>query len=60
MEVSKILQPADDGSGKRTGIGDSSTGQPEKPSSGFTDEDTKVKRPGKDVKPGPSGKIKPE
>jgi hypothetical protein len=30
------------------------------PSSGFLDENDKVQRPGKEVKPGPSGKIKPE
>jgi len=51
MQESVILQPVDDS-------GRSSTA----PGSGFTDENapSTVKRPGKDVKPGPSGKIQPE
>ena len=60
MQDDQIAQPVDDGSGKRAGSGEGGTGQTEKPSSGFTDEDTKVRRPGKDVKSGPSGKIKSE
>ena len=51
MRDSNILQAIDDGSGKVT----------DKSSSGFTDEkDNTVKRPGRTVKPGPSGKIDPE
>ena len=51
MQESQILQPVDSGSGK------SANGS----SGGFTDEKgTEVKRPGKDVKPGPTGKIEPE
>ena len=50
MQETQILQPVD--SGKKA------SGQQ---SSGFTDEKgTEVKRPGKDVKPGPTGKIDPE
>lgn len=52
-----ILQPIDDGTGRRPGSEDGG----KKPSSGFTDEDNPaVKRPGSDAKPGPSGKIDPE
>lgn len=51
MQDTQILQPVDSGSAKSS----------EKQSSGFTDEKgTEVKRPGKDVKPGPTGKIEPE
>ena len=51
MRESRILQPVNDGSAK------SSEGQ----GSGFTDKKGgKVNRPGKDVKPGPTGKIEPE
>ena len=51
MQESQILQPVDSGSGK------SANGT----SGGFTDEKgTEVKRPGKVVKPGPTGKIEPE
>ena len=50
MRESKILQPVDDG-GKKKADGPR----------GFTDkDDSKIKRPGKTVKPGPSGKIDPE
>ena len=58
MQNSQIVQPVDDGSGKQPATG--GTGQAVQPSSGFTDENTKVNRPGQDVKPGPSGKIKTE
>jgi len=51
MLDSTILQPVDNGGGK----------QVDKQSSGFTDEkDMNVTRPGKEVKPGPTGKIEPE
>jgi len=60
MRDSRIVQPVDDGSGKRPGVGGDGGGEPSKPSNGFTDEATKVKRPGKDVKRGPAGKINPE
>jgi len=57
MSEGEIVQPIDDGSrksGRKTGSGG-------KPSSGFTDSsDTKVQRPSKVVKPGPSGRIEPE
>ena len=60
MMDSQILQPIN-GSGQSSGTAVDGAGQAEKPSSGFTDEnDTKVKRPGQNVKPGPTGKIKPE
>jgi hypothetical protein len=51
MRESVILQPVDD-SGRSSAA----------PGSGFADENapSTVKRPGKDVKPGPSGKIEPE
>ena len=56
MHEGEIVQPIDDGSKKASG---SANG--EKPSSGFKDDrDVKVQRPGKEVKPGPSGKIDPE
>lgn len=55
MQESTIVQPINDGSKKPS---EKSVG--EKPSSGFTDQDTKVQRPSKEVKPGPSGKIEPE
>ena len=51
MRDSNILQAIDDGSGNAA----------VKSSSGFTDDkDANVKRPGKTVRPGPSGKIEPE
>ena len=56
MQATEILQSLDAGTGNGPGMGESTT----KPSSGFTDEDTPVKRPGKNVRPGPSGKINPE
>jgi hypothetical protein len=51
MRESSILQPIDDSGRPRTA-----------PGTGFTDEKAPptVKRPGKDVKPGPSGRIEPE
>jgi hypothetical protein len=51
MRDAKILQPIDDGSGKRPVA---------EPGSGFTDDKTKVKRPGKKVTGGPSGKTETE
>jgi hypothetical protein len=51
MQQSQILQPVHTGGARA----------PEKQSNGFTDEKgTGVKRPGKVVKPGPTGKIEPE
>ena len=51
VQEGDILQPIDNGGGKSAG------GK----SSGFTDEKgNKAKQPGKEVKPGPSGKIDPE
>ena len=56
MHEGEIVQPIDDGSKKS-----SNPTNAEKPSSGHTDDkDVKVQRPGKTVKPGPSGKIDPE
>lgn len=51
MRESSILQPVDDSGRPRSD-----------PGTGFTDEKAPphVKRPGRDVKPGPSGKIEPE
>ena len=61
MQDSQIVQPVDDGSGKASGASSRLVRPQEKPGSGFTDEDNpKVSRPGKEVKPGPSGKIDPE
>lgn len=52
MRDSTIIQPIDDD--RRSG------GEDERPR-GFTDEDdSNIKRPGKTVKPGPTGKIDPE
>ena len=51
MRDANILQPIDDGNGKRPVA---------EPTSGFTEDKAKIKRPGKKVKPGPSGKIEPE
>ena len=56
MQDSTIVQPIDDGSKKHS----DKAANGEKSSSGFTDQNTKVPRPGKEVKPGPSGKIEPE
>jgi hypothetical protein len=59
MQESQIVQPVTAG-GPQARAAEGEAGKSQKPSSGFTDEDTKVRRPGNDVKPGPSGKIKPE
>ena len=57
MQAGEIVQPIGDGSTKPPG----KVTPGGKPSTGFTDEkDTKVQRPGKEVKRGPSGKIEPE
>jgi hypothetical protein len=55
MHEGEIVQPINDDGRK-------SSSKSGKPSSGFTDDkdNTKVQRPGKVVKPGPSGKIEPE
>jgi hypothetical protein len=59
MDESQIVQPITDGSSKPTGV--TPPRESEKVGSGFRDQkNPNIPRPGKEVKPGPSGKIGPE